>query len=213
MSPAEQKEYRRRWYQKHKERILCKQRIAYAIDPSLIKAKNAASRKRNRDKIRERDRLYRASMSKEARERLNRMARERIARNPEKRRKVARESARRKRASPAGKLEHRIAVAVSSALRGEKRGRSWKRLLGYSVEELKGHIESLFRDGMSWREFAAGKIHIDHKIPKSKFAYTTPEDIEFRRCWALENLQPMWANENLSKRDRVLGPSQIALGL
>ena len=70
-------------------------------------------------------------------------------------------------------------------------------LLGYTKEQLKEHIESLFTDGMSWERF--DEIHIDHIRPIASFNYTTTECEDFKKCWALENLQPMWASDNMSK--------------
>jgi len=29
-------------------------------------------------------------------------------------------------------------------------------------------------------------------------------DTEFRMCWRLENLQPMWALENIRKKNKIL---------
>lgn len=67
------------------------------------------------------------------------------------------------------------------------------RLLGYTSGELKFHIESLFLDGMSWDNF--GKWHVDHIKPVSKFNKSELPSI----VNSLDNLQPLWANENLKK--------------
>jgi hypothetical protein len=69
-------------------------------------------------------------------------------------------------------------------------------MLGYSANDLKIHIESLFRDGMSWENY--GEWHIDHIKPLSSFE--NDEDISIVNC--LENLQPLWAFENLSKSNK-----------
>lgn len=119
----------------------------------------------------------------------------------------------RKRATPRGNLDCRMASAIANALRGRKTSRKWTRLLGYTVDELCRHIESRFGPGMNWEKLIAGRIHIDHAVPKSKFRYSSPEDIEFKRCWAMENLQPMWAGRNRSKSNKILAPTQIALGV
>lgn len=66
---------------------------------------------------------------------------------------------------------------------------------------------------MSWAALMRGDIHIDHVIPKVKFKFNSVDDIAFKRCWALENLKPMWASDNHKKKDRILQPSQIALGI
>jgi hypothetical protein len=96
----------------------------------------------------------------------------------------------------------RMAVGIRSALAGTKGWRSWQSLVGYTLSDLVKHLESKFTGGMSWELFRAGKIHIDHKIPKSKFQFSSASDPGFRSCWALSNLQPMWAIENLSKHDK-----------
>jgi len=65
--------------------------------------------------------------------------------------------------------------------------------LGYSALDLKNHLESQFKDGMSWDNH--GEWHIDHVIPVSSFDKSTHSSI----VNALSNLQPLWAYENLSK--------------
>ena len=95
-------------------------------------------------------------------------------------------------------------TAINLSLRKGKMGEHWESLVGYMVEDLKQHIESQFKNGMTWEKFMAGEIHIDHKIPISLFCYEAAEDREFKQCWALVNLRPMWKSENLSKKDKVL---------
>lgn len=71
------------------------------------------------------------------------------------------------------------------------------KLLGYSPIELKEHIESLFIEGMSWENY--GDWHIDHITPVSHFDSETPADV----VNSLENLQPLWAFDNLSKGNKL----------
>jgi hypothetical protein len=66
-------------------------------------------------------------------------------------------------------------------------------MLGYSADELKSHLESLLTEGMSWDNH--GEWHIDHKKPVSLFDPETDMSI----VNALDNLQPLWADVNLSK--------------
>lgn len=99
------------------------------------------------------------------------------------------------------KLSHCMANMIRKSLKRNKSGRHWETLVPYTLEELKQHLEGLFQPGMSWNNY--GKWHIDHKIPKSKFQFTNSEDKEFQECWALENLQPLWAEENWKKSDSL----------
>ena len=66
-------------------------------------------------------------------------------------------------------------------------------LLGYSAEELKTHLESLFTEGMSWDNY--GEWHVDHIKPVTKFDKDELPNV----VNALSNLQPLWANENRRK--------------
>lgn len=44
-----------------------------------------------------------------------------------------------------------------------------------------------------------GEWHIDHIVPLSAFDITTEDSDGFKRAWALSNLRPLWAAENLKK--------------
>jgi len=57
------------------------------------------------------------------------------------------------------------------------------------------------KDGMTWENY--GEWHVDHKLPLSSFTFKDMNDPEFKRCWALENLQPMWGSENISKYNHI----------
>jgi hypothetical protein len=75
-------------------------------------------------------------------------------------------------------------------------------LLPYSLEELILHLESQFKEGMTWDNY--GEWHVDHIKPMTSFNIQSPEDKPFQECWSLGNLQPLWGNENLSKGSRYL---------
>lgn len=98
----------------------------------------------------------------------------------------------------------RIAGATRSriyiALKGKTQGRSLGRL-PYKIEQLMAHLEALFQPGMSWGNY--GKWHVDHKRPCALFDQTN--EAEFAECWALSNLQPLWAGQNLAKGARYAG--------
>ena len=84
---------------------------------------------------------------------------------------------------------------------GTKTGRT-EDLLGYTTEELKTHLESLFQEGMTWNNH--GKWHIDHIIPQSHFISID----QIKECFALDNLKPEWAEWNMSKGNRFIGSSE-----
>ena len=91
-----------------------------------------------------------------------------------------------------------------------KNGQRWKDLVGYSLDKLMDRMEKLWQPGMTWKNYGRGqgKWQIDHIVPVNAFNFSSANDIDFRRCWALSNLQPLWAEDNLKKRDKLDKPFQ-----
>lgn len=71
--------------------------------------------------------------------------------------------------------------------------------LPYTPQELRDYIESKFEPGMSWENH--GEWHLDHIIPLSRFDCT--KENEILKANALENLQPLWAVDNLRKGNKL----------
>lgn len=91
------------------------------------------------------------------------------------------------------------ALARAGAARKERM--NWEEIVGYTVADLRAHLEERFLPGMSWdnrREW-----HIDHKLPLASFTFTGPTDPEFRRAWSLDNLQPLWREQNQQKHAKL----------
>jgi hypothetical protein len=71
-------------------------------------------------------------------------------------------------------------------------------LLTYSAQDLKEHLESKFLDGMSWSN--RSEWHIDHIKPVSSFDKNEKMSV----VNSLDNLQPLWAKDNLSKGSKII---------
>lgn len=106
----------------------------------------------------------------------------------------------RRRTDPLFKLAGSIRTRLNTALarRGKKSDGS-VRNLGCTIQELKAYLESLFQTGMNWQNH--GEWHIDHIIPLAKFDLSNDE--ELKRASHYSNLQPLWASDNIKKRDRI----------
>jgi hypothetical protein len=103
-----------------------------------------------------------------------------------------------------GKLSCNISRGVHRSLvSGSKNCRSWEKLVGYTVDQLKNHLENQFTGKINWDNYGS-YWHIDHKLPVSFFDFKTPDDDSFRECWSLDNLQPLEAIENLKKGSKVI---------
>lgn len=73
----------------------------------------------------------------------------------------------------------------------------WIERYGYNPDEFKNHIESLFKKGMTWQNY--GLWELDHIRPIYTFRFESNKDKEFKKCFALNNLQPLWKIENSLK--------------
>ena len=92
-------------------------------------------------------------------------------------------------------------LALSTIYRGlkyKKAPRRWHRLFSFTLEALLSHMETRFDKNMSWDNYGS-YWWLDHIKPRVLFHYASPYDKEFKECWSLDNLQPLEANENLSK--------------
>ena len=75
-------------------------------------------------------------------------------------------------------------------------------VLGYAPLDLVKWLESQFteKNGYSWNNY--GDWHIDHIRPIASFDFDSMEHPDFKKCWALNNLQPLWATDNMRKNDK-----------
>ena len=96
------------------------------------------------------------------------------------------------------RLDMNMHTAIWKTLKKQKAGRKWEELVGYSVNELMKHLERQFDENMNWENYGS-YWHIDHIKPKSLFKYNSPDELEFKKCWALENLQPLEKTKNIKK--------------
>lgn len=94
-------------------------------------------------------------------------------------------------------LKEKIRRRINEVLKKKKltKCKSSTEVIGCSWEQLKKHLESQFKEGMSWDN--KGKWHIDHIIPIS----TAKSKEEVYRLNHYTNLQPLWAEDNLKKSD------------
>lgn len=98
------------------------------------------------------------------------------------------------RKDPITNIRTRVNAHLRNALKNDSPTSSD---LPYTIEDLKKHLESLFDDDMSWDNM--DEWHIDHIQPVSSFNFNSKDCKDFKKCYALDNLQPLWAKDNLQK--------------
>lgn len=108
----------------------------------------------------------------------------------------------RRRSTPTGKLKNHMIARIWQSLNSSMGGKRWVDLVGYDANELKLHLEKQFTPEMTWENHGT-YWEIDHKHPISRFNFKSPDDEDFKKCWALTNLQPLARSENRRKRDRI----------
>lgn len=74
----------------------------------------------------------------------------------------------------------------------------------WTFDQLVAYIEAQFHEGMTWQNYGS-KWHLDHIKPQDGFTLTDPYCKDFQECWALSNLQPLWAHLNMSKGKQAYG--------
>lgn len=176
---------------------LANERVRYAKQPEKFRKKTRLSYVKAREQRIEYSLAWRLRNLERAKENSRRSAKAWREAHPEKMAEHYQAKNIRYRASPKGKLDSRIRARLNNYLRGGKGSRSWMQKVGYSLEELKIHIEKCFAAGMGWHN--SHLWHIDHIIPLASFKYANVDEQDFKIAWALTNLRPMWAKDNVSK--------------
>jgi len=119
----------------------------------------------------------------------------------------------RKKIDPAYKLREDISTIIRRTLRSagsSKYGKSIKKYLPYSIQELKNHLEQQFESWMTWdnwskydpktwdnNDTSTWTWQLDHIIPQSNLPYTSMDSDNFNKCWSLSNLRPLSSKQNL----------------
>lgn len=100
------------------------------------------------------------------------------------------------------KLGRNLRKRIANTLRRNSIKSKLTLVFGCTLSELKKHLESQFKNGMTWRNWGREGWHIDHIKPISSFNLEDKE--EFLKAVHYTNLQPLWAFENMSKHAKIL---------
>ena len=164
-----------------------------------------ASDKRTYQKHKEKKLEYHKKWSESRRDYLNDYHQKWREKNIDRHRENKRDYERNRKASdPLYKLISNFRTAIYQVLKESnvEKNKHYFDILQYTPESLIKHLESQFENNMNWDNY--GEWHVDHKLPITSFNIEEMGDEEFMRCWSLDNLQPMWGNDNIRKSNKVL---------
>lgn len=123
----------------------------------------------------------------------------------------------RKKNDPIFKFRNNISIQIIAALKRHSATKNHDSCIKWlnAIEDnylikLIEHIENLFEPWMNWSnhgkynaktwddsEPSTWTWNLDHIIPQSDLPYTSMEDENFKKCWAIENLRPLSSKQNL----------------
>ena len=185
-------------------RILKENNVKVGVPGQKFKGGKKIANKKYLIKNKERLTEYHKEWSKENRDRLNEYHKEWREKNIDKHREKKRNYEKYKKSTdPIYKLISNFRTAIYIVLKENKLDKysNYFNMVGYSALDLKEHLEKRFKDDMSWENY--GEWHIDHIKPISSFVFESVDDEEFKECWSLNNLQPMWGVENIKKGNKI----------
>lgn len=177
----QRKEYRKNYYMNNKEKILEVQREYYSLNKDKINKRCADYYNKNTEKTRKKINEYYQKHKKE----------------------IFQKQLKKINGDPCLKLKSRISIMVCKYIKkaGSKKDfPTWSKL-PYTPQQLKEYLEKQFDDKMNWENY--GKYWtLDHIIPQSKLLYDSMDHPNFLKCWKLENLRPMKAEDNIRKSNK-----------
>jgi len=183
----------KKYKEENKETIKIKTKIYIIKNHDLLTEKGKIYRENNREKENKRIRKYYNENKKQVLERASLYRKE----HPE---KMKGYGMKRRKIDPLYKLNCNMRSRINHYLKVvnfSKKNKTFD-LIGITPEELKLYLENLFKEGMTWNNY--GEWHVDHIIP---LASNKIEEEIYKLCH-YTNLQPLWAKENISKRDKIL---------
>lgn len=171
-------EYRKKYYESNRERLLEKDRERYKKDPEKKRAYARKRREENREILNAKALEYQRNNREKVYERQNAWAKRQRAENP------------------SFAIRHEIRRSMNRFIKGIQRGGKILKHIGCSLDEYKSYMESLFVEGMTWESY--GKTWtVDHITPLTSFDLLDEEQLA--KAVNFKNTQPLTLSDNVRK--------------
>jgi hypothetical protein len=167
-------EYKRKYYIENKGNILDKGKDYYKNNREEIIYRNKIWSENNKEKTTEYKKKY-------------------VENN---RQEINKKMALRKKNEPILKLKMLYRSKLNKII--ERKKNKTFDIIGCTPQELVCFLEKKFKEGMSWENHGIYGWHIDHIVPLS----SAKDEEELKKLCHYENLQPLWAIDNILKRDK-----------
>lgn len=189
--------YGKKWYQKNKKKVQMQHRKWYQMNKEKRRQYHKKYNQENKERESQRSKKYYQKNREKIRlrhKKYNQKNKQKLLRYKELWQKYKR------KVDFKYRLDENMGSAISRSLKDQKNGRKWEVLVGYTLEELIGHLEKQLDHKMNLNNYGSYWA-VDHIKPRSLFTYSSENDAEFKQCWALQNLQPLEKIENIKKRN------------
>lgn len=178
------KEYKKKYSKNNRNKINKRRREKYIEDNGPLKQPVVRSRAELLEMARIRSQRY----YKKNRERIMRMSNDRHKK--------------RIKNDLGYRLKTRMRYRMWMAITGKYKKERTLDLIGCSIDELVGHLESQFIDGMTWDNYGRGGWVVDHIIPLSS-GDLSDHNTRMELC-NYKNLQPLWELDNIKKSNKMV---------
>jgi hypothetical protein len=200
LEALKKKEYDKEYYENNSEKRREYQKKYYKNNHEKVKECNKKWQENNPEKTKE----YKRKYKKNNREKVNEAQKKYRKNNKPLRVTVNLRHNERYKNEPLYRLQQILRARFAMFLKQNncrKGGRSFE-VFGATPKQIKSHIESQFKDDMTWEN--QGEWHIDHIIPLDYYSKNFDlNDLEVqKKAFNYKNLQPLWAFENLSKSNK-----------
>lgn len=200
---------RKKYRNKNKKNISEMNKKWRQKNASEISKKRKEYYQTNKDKKREKDKIYR----EKNKDKLKKSKLKWLEINKDKLREKAKLNQRERMKNPFYRFRNLVTKSIARTLKKNgncKNGQTWLKYISYTMEEAVKYIESLFEPWMNWENWgiynknkwndldrSTWKWNLDHIIPHSELPYDSMEHPNFKKAWALENLRPYSAKQNV----------------
>ena len=206
----------KKYRQEHSESLKIKKNEYYQKNSEDIKLKRKDYQQKNSEAIKSKQKEYRDKNSEYLKEQRKEYYRENVETLSIKRKNYYQKHSKeiktkqkeyiknRLKTDPLFRMVQNLRRRLHHALKSQVAKKSIKTLdeIGCTPEFLRNHLESQFKEGMTWDNHGIRGWHVDHIKPCIAFDLNNPEEQKIVNHYT--NLQPLWWYENLSKGDKIL---------